>query len=508
MSEREEAGSIRRLGGLAARPGPPYVTFQQGEDERGKFYSLWVAAPPTLDIEAMNAAMNTPEADADILARGMHRVLVEYLGYHVTHAEDALMDRYRAGDTGADFWAEVDAAGLRYRPPREHIGPDARGACVVPYYTFPPLDALRLGLSDHLGRYWSKRPGEGIVHNRDKADFRVSYVDPGRSLAEHLQALACYGGLETAMLAGVLTLHALQHDGEARAIDDGLAEIGWDRRRGQSRDDARRWFAQAALFMNGCNVTGSGWGKFKGVDCSSRGPLFTTTILDPEQAPLAGIGETVPLAFKVRAEDFLQAVRNEPAALHYCGTLAALAGIPRGKPGGYWAAAIGMALLQRWRELAPQSKTTRGHVGEENRLTLRMQPITRRYLLTTYLPGPREEGEEAERHEGEEDAEDRRPPSVFDVLASNDPGRAKRYWAQALAYLRQAGILASDDPKVYGTGKPLPRYGWGEVWLDEPLNLRPSAELAEALAGINREAGAVRRAEARRRNRTRKDRPQ
>jgi len=469
-------------------------------------------------LDAMEAAMFAalggpmPETDSERLASvraasdAMHRHAAAAASTAALRAElerdgrpvddrEADILHYVEGYTAASLDI-VAALPTEAPPPAKKRGPPRRGAAVVPYYTFPPLDALRLGLSDHRGRYWRERPGEGIFHDRDKAEFRVSYVSPGRSLAEHLQTLARHGGLESAMLAGVLTLHGLQHNGEAIAIDDGLAEIGWARNRGQSRDDARRWFAEAALFMNGCNVTGSGWGRFRGVDVSCRGPLFTTRIHDPEQGALEGIGEPVPLAFSVQAGDFLDAVRGEPSALHYCGTLAALAGVPRGKPGGYWAAAAGMAGLQRWRELAPKPNTKRGHAGEDNKPTLRGQAMTRRYLLTTYLPGPRDEGDERERED-----EDARCPSVFDVLASKNPGRAKTYWNQAMAHLKAAGIVASADPKVYGSGKPLPRYAWGDAWLDEPLNLQPPPELLATLADINREAAAVRRAEARRKRR-------
>lgn len=184
MSEQ----TVRHLSGLSSLPGPPYVTFQEGEDDTGPFFSMWIASPPTVDIEALNAATNTPEAVAD--ERGLNRLLVTYFGYTLSPEEDTLMDRYRGRDTGADFWADVDAAGLRFVPEineqrmtRRYLL-SQRPPAPTAVGTYPELAVLGFAAADARTRAnWTEAPGGGaLVHKRKKAtkatNYQVRYAPP------------------------------------------------------------------------------------------------------------------------------------------------------------------------------------------------------------------------------------------------------------------------------------------------------------------------------------------
>ena len=101
--------------GLSRAPAPPPLRF---EHKRADSFMVWIAAPPH-DLEDVNAALASPETRALSPARA----LVAIFGHTLTPAEDALLDRYEAQDTGAKFWRDVGAAGLAYTPPAEDLPP-------------------------------------------------------------------------------------------------------------------------------------------------------------------------------------------------------------------------------------------------------------------------------------------------------------------------------------------------------------------------------------------------
>lgn len=87
----------------AGDPPPPFVRFER---KSAADFMVWIATPENYDRDALNAAMTAPDA------HGAPRSVVGFFGYSLTPDEDALLTRYEARDTGPDFWAAVEAAGL------------------------------------------------------------------------------------------------------------------------------------------------------------------------------------------------------------------------------------------------------------------------------------------------------------------------------------------------------------------------------------------------------------
>jgi hypothetical protein len=79
-------------------------------------------------------------------------------------------------------------------------------------------------------------------------------------------------------------------------------------------------------------------------------------------------------------------------------------------------------------------------------------------------------------------------PTVDEILSSRDPGRAKTYWRDAIALLKQAGVIAHYREIGPITEK---RQGWAREWLDQELDLRPDEEGKAAVAEIAHRARRV-----------------
>ncbi|GEM_PF-3291282 len=113
-TQRRVAGGIpagpAHTVGLSDRQGPPFVRFS---GEGGTVYTVWIAQPPDVDRDRLTAFLSgEPQALDEARRTGPARALVELLGHSLSPQEDALLKRYAAHDTGADFWTAVAAAGL------------------------------------------------------------------------------------------------------------------------------------------------------------------------------------------------------------------------------------------------------------------------------------------------------------------------------------------------------------------------------------------------------------
>ncbi len=157
------------------------------------------------------------------------------------------------------------------------------------------------------------------------------------------------------------------------------------------------------------------------------------------------------------------------------GNVRAIASIPRGKPSGAWAACIGFALNQKWREQAATAPVARITRGDKKATTQKFRPFTRRVLL-----------EQLWRSEVNPD----------EILKGDHPERAKEYWDAAIAILKKEII------GIYKEVKPLTvtGYGWQDAWLDQPLDIRPTGDSWKDAITINKSASEARK-------RTRKNSP-
>ncbi len=132
---RDSSANSKRplhLSGLADESGPPFLRFERDEGEQGERFFVWVAAPLTIDTDALHAAIQ-----GDVEARGgVVRVLLEHFAYELSATEASLLARYEAKDTGPDFWREVEAAGLGFPAP-------ALALATIPRAVGLPLDLAR-----------------------------------------------------------------------------------------------------------------------------------------------------------------------------------------------------------------------------------------------------------------------------------------------------------------------------------------------------------------------------
>lgn len=108
-TERRRAGNVPPVAhvcGLMDRPGPPFLAFERMAETQ---FCLWQACPDDADLAALNAAIQ-----GDLGGERLARVVVRHFGYQLSPAEENLLARWLAEDTGPDFWEVVRKEGLYY----------------------------------------------------------------------------------------------------------------------------------------------------------------------------------------------------------------------------------------------------------------------------------------------------------------------------------------------------------------------------------------------------------
>lgn len=351
----------------------------------------------------------------------------------------------------------------------------------IPQQTYEELRALGWAAADASTLdHWREAPGPLLVHGRPGAQHSVRYVltagtapdgTPAKIVADSMrEALLAAGGVDTSLLAQASMWLALDEDTELVAIDDLIRLLGRQPRGTAAREEARRDIWQRLRTLASMEVHGTRRGKYRDpdtgqtVDTYISEPLFYLGAKAwPEQGTLDGSEIPLEVAFEPAA--MLRRFRGDRRFLQQFGSYLAVARIPGNKPSGAWARAVGLALNQRWRELATKADTKVTTPGDDNTLTVRFAPFTRRGLLDYYNAAP----------------------AYADVLASNDPKRAREYWDKAVALLKREGVIGYYKP----AGVALPRYEWADVWLDEPLDIRPPASELTAIAEVAQGAKAA-----------------
>lgn len=460
MSARTHYSAILLVDG---KPTPPLVRFRGAAGSTQNAYVLVERsrlAPKGTPATDLGAVLVDTTRD---LPSGL-RALAEHFGYALTPTQDELLSRFEAEDTGLDFWQAVEAAGLYHTPGTETEKKPAKkrpqGPAAVG--TYPELAVLGFAAADaRTGEHWKEAPGGGaLVHTRKKAGLQVRFApsvggdrwadpEPGALSDSLFTVLSANGGLDTVFLAQVGAAMAIRSEHEDVSLDDLGRLIGRDPRSTKEREAMRRDLWERLKFLDGFTVWGVRKGTYsdpsthKKVPIESRDELFRIGgTMWPEQGTLDGTD--VPLVVSFAAGPVLAKFRDSPDVLTSFGDYRRLAAIPGEKPSGAWARSMGLAFTQRWRELASYGSA---------------QKPTRRYLLTQFSP----------------------TPTVAEVLAGHDPARARRYFTQALALLKTAGVIVAysePDPKT------LPRYGWAKVWLTQTVNVTQPAAVLEAGRGM------------------------
>lgn len=436
----------------------------------------WVASGGTLTAatDALRSALQ--DRLDDMRANGFR-----WLGQRYPVPPEAAASLLVALD-GADWPTPAAAPALRRVAIRRGLPP------VLPQQTFQEAKSLTIAIADGAKlRRWVPIDGElALRHVVKGSPLETKLLGHPLldwlglpSTIDNLRAELQQAGLPAVILLHVVLGTALDKLQARRAfvtvaIDELLNSIGWKPRSRQQRDALRRRVWRYLALFDAMQVIGRRDGKYRDpetrglIDLSSRDALIRITgRRDPAQ--LAFDDSQPPLEVTYVAGPWIEQWRGDRRILTYFGSIQKLAAIPAGKPSGAWAQSVGLALHQRWRERAAKDSTMIGRVGDDKKITVRGDPFTRRDLLNLFPP----------------------EPTVDEILGSTDPGRAKDFWRDLVAALKQAKVIG-----YYHEPKPLSgkRQGWADEWLDQPLDIRPCPDDAAAVAEIAGNARARKRA--------------
>jgi hypothetical protein len=354
----------------------------------------------------------------------------------------------------------------------------------LPKQTFAPLHRMEQAVADGP-RFVLSRDGSALVHRVTTADrkkdpievilapidnptwFPPATVDDLRS-----KLLAVDGTLASFMFAVTVSL-AVENQRVDLDLDEFIRILGLDPRSTEQRRAMRHMLWQCLQLFAQLSAVGEIEGKYR----DAKGNPITYI----ENSPAIAItgrrypremlldGSETPVRVGFVAGDFLDRHRTNRKLLASLGNLRQLAIIPSGQAVGRWARIIGLTLLQYTREQSASAEIKR--VGEDSHTTVKIKPITRRDIF----------------------ARIKLDPEPHAILGSNNPARAREYWDGAMDILRnqKSAVLI---PAAHA--KPLPRQGWREPWLDEPLDIRPhpgNAALIESVQSISDGAKAWRK---------------
>jgi hypothetical protein len=339
--------------------------------------------------------------------------------------------------------------------------------------TAPEMDALERAAADGKhGRHYSNQEQLGaVLHVIPGASHHVRIsLSPAEELAglttNTLETLTREQDADAALaflyiarvLAPPLALDISERGRGLIDFDDVLDKIGWNPRSTIERREMHRKIYQFILFGERAQVIGRRRGAYKDkhtgelIDTEISAPLWRIHETEkPEQQSLFPAQE-VPLRVElVMSRSWMELLTSAKTA-QYLPMGELLGAIPGNKPSGAWARVIGLALASFWRR------------NPREALEGTLRP-TRRELLERYPPktGP-----------------------VDEILSGVNPRRAVEYWCDALRILVDARFLApTGEAKITydQMRKRFPRKGWGEVWLDEVVEVQPGAVIRPYVEG-------------------------
>lgn len=369
----------------------------------------------------------------------------------------------------------------------------------LPQPTFTEMRYASIAIADgKTGRGWSSVPGElALIHRADgelhHAKFTVkpelNWWGEATVTHEHLREQ-----LKTLEPAGVLcmqiiTAWAIEQDRVTVTLNDIIKLIGWTPRSTAEREEMQRKVWIWLELFNGITIHGKRPGTYrdpltkKNIDLTSSDAFIAIVgRRDAQHGQYTFDKERPPVEVSWVAGPWVDAHRHSRNILTDFGNVLALTKLPIGKPSGAWALSIGLALHQKWRELASRAEEHRKYsinstTGETTKkLTVSFnRPFTRFELLDMLRP----------------------EPWVEDVLKSSDPKRAQKYWDDAIKLLKTRTI---GDYKVL---EPMPdnRKGWQNFWLKkQPILILPKQRGIEAVAEIAQRARNINKAAKRKKN--------
>ena len=356
----------------------------------------------------------------------------------------------------------------------------------APQFTFQEMRAVNYAMADTSTlRHWTpidENSGLSILsmlYKRPGERFEIKF-DPN-ALTDELKTglqLDTINALENFLrMRGFRGTLALQFMGQAAILKtdepislDYFVNKLFEPRSAKERQEARAWMWDTMRTVLALRLYGSRGDVYKDpetkkpIDLTFRGEPFIA--LSPGarrfasgQQPLWPNAD-VPVIVGFTMGAWGKDAKKNPAILAHFGKMDEIASIKPGKASGAWAQCILFNLNQLWREGAKDvAVTTHRRIdsaGNERKTVATRWPrtFTRRQLLADLCPPDQ-------------------AFSVTDILSSDTPNRAKRYWTAAIRILQDQGSISYY--KELGTLTPK-RKGWADEWLDQQLDIRPDSE--------------------------------
>lgn len=359
----------------------------------------------------------------------------------------------------------------------------------LPQPTFQEIRNASIALADGpTGRNWEQVLGETALRHAIPGEPLQAKLVAGASRQwwgtpftydELFQGLK-EAGAPAALFLEIIVSYVIQEGTFTVKIDDLIKMIGWDmtaRLNKEKRNQCRRQVWQWLLMFTDLYIIGARPGIYRDPDTKEKEDLTSN---DPfimiagrkMRAQMTLDGSDTPREITIAPGAWIERFRGKRYILPDFGNVLLLAGIPADKPSGAWAQAIGMTLNQKWRSASSRAELS--HAGEENKLTVKYPPFTRRELLETIPPRPEFD--------------------VHTILNGPNPKRAQEYWKKAISILKRRGQIGHC---VERSRIPTTRTGWKEAWLDQKLDIRPKEEGLQATAEIHKKAKEARRARTR-----------
>jgi hypothetical protein len=344
------------------------------------------------------------------------------------------------------------------------------------FHTGQEVDALQRAAADgkHL-KTWSVNDERGaVIHEPNGCSFRVELLpndDPAPGDVVTLAMLETLAKGQDADFAFTL-LYIARVLAPPAPLDPNRAAIGWldlddiaekigyrpSKLSLEKRAEVRAKVWEQIKFGSLARVIGQRSSTYKdpttGREISTVIDSAPWRIMRTEKPKDEATGLPIPGAAPLRVEvvigkDWEPLLANAHLT-QYLPMAGAIGAIPANQTAGEWARCIALTLARLWR------------INPRELAAGKLQP-TRRELLTRYRP---------------------KGAQVETFLESPNPKRALEYWRAALGVLADSGFITRHGEAARTEAQmleKLPKYKWGEAWLDERVDLRPGPEMAAAL---------------------------
>jgi hypothetical protein len=329
--------------------------------------------------------------------------------------------------------------------------------------------SLRAISDGATGRNWTRSKGEvALIHSDPKKAHETKLDAPSADWTYDLleEQLKKVSEPECALQSQFVFEAVLTHERAYLELDYLIRELGWRPRTTTERQEMRVIVYNRLCLLSQLSSHGERVEKYTDSITKKKQKIYglgqLIYLLNPyftEQQ--IKDGETIPTAVTVVAGDKLNEYRGNHKVLQDIGNARRLAGLPTGQAQGDWAVSIGLALNYYWRQDASRVQLNR--VGEDKLPSPMFNQFTRHQMLDMF-------------------------PSVKfpvdDILESDTPNRARKYWDGAIKLLRKKGVISWVSPSAQ-----LPRQGWQKVWLyEEKLDIRPANEAKQNVIDIAKAA--------------------